>query len=91
LCAIGQVCGLFAYPQTQVVEYVGILLGGWVALRTPCLVLCSASTWLLSLFCLGTIAIFDTGSVAGAWIMTNLGLGWCGFALGEKGIVDTAG
>lgn len=65
-----------------VMEFCGILLGGWAARRLPCLLACAVAPPLFSLFALATIAVFDSGSLAGSAIMQIVCLALFGSALG---------
>jgi hypothetical protein len=63
-------------------EFAGIVAGGWAAPRMPCLVVCSVTAPIISLFVLGTLGAMDSRSVAAIWILHNLGLGLAGFVFG---------
>jgi hypothetical protein len=66
-----------------VTEFACILAGGWAALRVPStLVACAAAAPLVSACFFAAIAVVDTRSVAGAWLVQNVGLGLCGIVLG---------
>jgi len=63
-------------------EFIGIVLGGWVAPRMPNLIVCAVSAPVVSFFVLGTLGAMDYRSVPGVWIMHNTALGLAGFVLG---------
>ena len=65
-----------------VVEFASVLAGGWVATHVPCLRFAAVAAPLISASFVAAIAIVDMRSIAGAWLVQNVGLGLCGLVLG---------